>query len=67
MAEAGVEEAGVVDAELADHREVGRHLGGVVGRHVHRLAADEDVEGAGVEDDPAVARPRTSSQNSAGS
>ena len=55
VAEAGVEEAGVVDAELADHGEVGRHLGGVVGRDVHRLAADEDVEGAGVEDDAAVA------------
>ena len=55
VAEARVEEAGVVDAELADHGEVGRHLGGVVGGDVHRLAADEDVEGAGVEDDPPVA------------
>ena len=55
VAEAGVEEAGVVDAELADHGEVGGHLGGVVGGDVHRLAADEDVEGAGVEDDAAVA------------
>ncbi len=51
-AETGIEEARVMHPELADHRQIGRHLGGVVGRDRHRLAADEDVEGAGVEDDP---------------
>ena len=67
VAEAGVEEAGVMHPELADHGEIGRHLGGIVGRDRHRLAADEDVEGAGVEDDAAVAWLRISSQKSAGS
>jgi hypothetical protein len=55
-AETGVEEARVMHAELPHHRHVGRHLGRVGRRDRHRLAADEDVEGAGIEDDPAVHR-----------
>jgi len=50
MAEARIEEAGVMHAELARHRHVGGHLGRHVGGHMHALAAGEDVEGAGVED-----------------
>ena len=57
MAEAGVEEACVVDAEFADHGKVWRHFGGVVGGDVHGLAADEDVESAGIKDDAACAGP----------
>jgi hypothetical protein len=38
MAEARIEEAGIVDAELADQRIERRHLGGVERRHVHGLA-----------------------------
>jgi hypothetical protein len=55
MAEAGVEEARVMHPELAHHGQIGRHLGGVIGRDMHRLAADEDIERAGVEDDLAIA------------
>ncbi len=54
-AETGVEEARVMHPELADHGEIGRHLGGMGGRNRHRLAADENVEGAGVENDAAGA------------
>ena len=50
VAEARIEEAGIVDAELADQRIERHHLGGVVRRDVHRLARDEDVELVGVED-----------------
>src|SRR5690348_942562 len=44
MAEAGVEEAGIVDPELAHHRVEGHHLGREVGRHVHGLLRRKDVE-----------------------
>ena len=55
-AEAGVEEAGVVDAELA-HRRVDRgHLGGLQHRDLHRLLGGQDVELAGIEQQLAAAR-----------
>ena len=41
-------------AELANHRQIGRHFGGVHRRDHDRFAADEDVERAGIENDPAV-------------
>ena len=50
MAESGIEEAGVMHPELAYHGDIGRHLGGVGGRDMHGLAADQNIEGAGVED-----------------
>ena len=65
VAEAGVEEAGVVDAELADQRVVGDHLGGIAGRHAHRLLRGEDVELGRVEDRPPRVGARTGSQYSA--
>ena len=48
-AEAGIEKPGVMHPELADKGIVGHHLGGMVGRHDHRLARGEDVEIVGVE------------------
>ncbi len=50
MAEARIEEAGIVDAEFADQRIEGGHFGGVERRHVHGFAGDEDVELVGIED-----------------
>ena len=67
MAEAGIEEAGVMDPELAHGGVVGEHLGGVVGGHPDRLLGGEDVELARVEDQEAVARARTRCQKSSGS
>jgi hypothetical protein len=55
MAETGVEKARVMHAEFAHHGDIGRHFGGAVGRDGHRLPADEDVEGTGIEDDVARA------------
>ena len=55
MAKTGVEEAGVMHPEFPDHRQIGCHFCGIVGGNRHRLAADKDVEGPGVEDDAAVA------------
>ena len=55
MAEAGVEEARVMDPELADHGVVGDHLGGVVGRHVDRLLGRQNVEVVGRQDHRVVA------------
>ena len=60
VAEAGIEEAGIVHAELADQRIERHHLGGVVGRHLHRLLRGEDVELVGIEDQALVARARRS-------
>lgn len=57
MAETGIEEAGVVHPEFADHRQVGCHLCGIVRRNGHGLAADQDIEGSGVKDDAPVAGP----------
>src|SRR6266481_3804055 len=54
-AEAGIEEAGEMDAELADKGVVGQHFGGVVGWYDDRLARGEDIEIVRVEHDPARA------------
>ncbi len=51
MAEPRIEEARVVHTEFAHHRQIGRHLGRMVGRNRHRLAADKDIERAGIKDD----------------
>src|SRR5829696_6831042 len=57
-AEAGVEEAGVMDPELAHHWIDRHHLGGVAGRDVQLLFRDKNVELVRVEDQPLVgARP----------
>src|SRR5690606_24703179 len=45
----------VMDAELADQRIERRHFRGVAGRHMHRLAADQDVELVRVENEFACA------------
>jgi hypothetical protein len=50
MAEAWIEETGIMHPELADQRVEGHHLGGIVRRHVHRLLADQYVEGVWVKD-----------------
>ncbi len=55
--EAGVEEAGVVGAQLAAGRVVRRHLGGQVRRDAHRLVGHQEVEALGRQHE-AVARPR---------
>ena len=55
--EARIEESRVMDAELSHHRQIGGHLSRVARRDRHGLPADEDVEGAGVEDDPPVTGP----------
>ncbi len=63
MAEAGIEESGIMDAEFAHHRQIGRHLGGIVRRDGDGLAAYQDIERTGVK----MMRPsvvRTSSQKS---
>src|ERR1700678_1700784 len=44
IAEAGIEEAGVMDAEFAHQRVERHHLRGIVRRDRNRLARDEDVE-----------------------
>src|SRR5690606_11087794 len=54
MAETGVEKARVMHAELAHHRKIGRHFGGVVRRDRHRLTRDENIKHAGIEDDAAI-------------
>src|SRR5207237_908069 len=46
---AGVEEAGVMDPELAHRRIDGGHFGGVQSGDLDRLARGQDVEFAGVE------------------
>ena len=51
MAEARVEEARVMHPEFADHCKIRRHFCGAIRRDRHGFAADEDIEGAGVEDD----------------
>src|SRR6201989_993563 len=50
-AEAGIEEAGVVHAKLADQRIERHHLGGIVRRYLYRLFRSEDVELAGIENE----------------
>ena len=68
VAEAGIEEAGIVNAELADQRIERHHLGGVVRRDRHRLARRQDVELVRIEHDVArAAWPRSDPSNRAGS
>src|SRR4029453_11302070 len=54
IAEARIEEAGVVNAEFADQRIERHHLGGVVGRYLHGLFRSEDVEFVGIKDQALV-------------
>ena len=54
VAEAWVEEARIVDAKLADHGEVGGHFCGAIGGDGDRLAADQDIKSAGIEDQLAL-------------
>src|SRR6266700_7114891 len=54
IAEARIEEAGVVHPELADQGIERHHLGGVVGRHLHRLLGRPYIELVGIEDQVAV-------------
>src|SRR5499433_192304 len=54
VAEAGVEEPGIVHAKLAHQRIERHHLGGVVGRHLYRLLGGEDIELVGVENEALV-------------
>ena len=49
----GVEKACIMDAKFANHRQIGGHFGGVVRGDDDRFAADENIERAGVKDDPA--------------
>jgi len=55
-AEAGVEEAGVVDPELADGRVDRGHLGGLVDRDFDIVAGGQDVEFARIEQQFAAAQ-----------
>src|SRR5271166_5832025 len=54
LAEAGIEEAGVMDPKLADRRVDRRHLGGEVRGNLNFLARSENVELVGIEDQAAV-------------
>ena len=54
VAEPGIEEARVMGTKLAARRIVGSHLRSVVRWHADPLPRDEQVELAGVEDEPAV-------------
>ena len=54
VAKAGIEEAGIVDAELAHGRIESHHFCGEVGGNAHSLLGRQDVEIAGVEDDGLV-------------
>src|SRR5260370_17392012 len=54
IAEAGIEESGIVHAEFADQRIERHHLGGIFRRHLHRLFRRQDVELAGIENETAV-------------
>src|SRR5690625_3302590 len=53
MPETRIEEARIMHAKFACDSHIGHHLGRRTGWHADFLAACEDVEGAGVEDDPA--------------
>ena len=50
VTETRIEEAGIVNAELADQWIEGRHFCGVVGRNVNGFARHEDIELVGIED-----------------
>src|SRR3569623_192530 len=54
IAEAGVEEARVMDAEFADQRIERHHFGGEIRRHLHRFFRRENVELARIENEAAV-------------
>lgn len=51
MAEPGVKETGIMNAELAHQRIERRHLGGIEWRYMNGLAGNEDVEFVRVEDE----------------
>ncbi len=55
ISETGIEEARVMDAEFANHRQIGSHFSSIIRRDCHRLAADKNVECAGIKDDLPVA------------
>ena len=57
IAEPGIEEAGIVDAEFADQWIERHHFGRIVGRHLHRFLRCKDVELVRIEDQ-ALVRPR---------
>ena len=57
MAEAGIEKAGVMHAELADQRVEGHHLRGMIGRHLYRLAGHKDIELVRIENEFGRAAP----------
>src|SRR5437660_2384068 len=50
ITETGIEEAGIMYAELADQRIERHHLGGIVRRHLHRLLRGKDIKLARIED-----------------
>jgi hypothetical protein len=56
MPKTGVKETRVMHAKLANHRQIGSHFGSTIRGDVHRLAADQNVERTGVENDPTLGR-----------
>src|SRR5579872_5597356 len=58
IAEAWIEEAGIMHAEFTDQRIERNHLGSIVRRHLHRFLGGENVEFAGIENKAAVGPPR---------
>ena len=52
-AKTGIEETGVMGAELSDPRVIGAHFGRMVVRHGHEFTACQNVEFVGVKDQPA--------------
>ena len=54
--ETWIEEAGVMNPKLPDHRVERNHFGRADRRNVHRLAADEDVKSSGIQNDSTLFR-----------
>jgi hypothetical protein len=54
IAEAGIEEARIVNAEFADQGIERHHLGRIIGRHLHGFFGGQDVELVGIENEAAV-------------
>src|ERR1700691_5925898 len=54
LPESWIEEAGVVDAKLAERRVDRRHLGGEIGRDLHLLARSENIKLIGIENQAPV-------------
>src|SRR5262249_5578487 len=54
LAEAGIEEPGVVNAELADRRIDRRHFAGEIGPNLHLLARAENIELVRIENEAPV-------------